>query len=133
MEKIQRLWEDGEIDQLVELIVSETDLSNEEAKRVIEFFEKYEDREYDEDYYDETIQNMTTENMTQQAIQNMTIENMMRLLDDDYSEYDYREYDFEEYDHPESHHTDDEQILKLEQRIADLEEENRMLHGQLKN
>lgn len=99
MEKIQRLWEAGEIDQLVELIVSETDLSYEEAKRVVVFFEKYEDGTHDEDYY----------------------------YEDDYPEYDYREYDFEEYEYPESHHTDNEQILRLEQRIAELEEENQML------
>ena len=99
MEKIQRFWEAGEIDQLVELIVSETDLSHEEAERVVVFFEKYEDGTHGENYYHE----------------------------DDYPEYDYREYDFEEYEHPESYSVDNEQILRLEQRIAELEEENQLL------
>ena len=44
------------------------------------------------------------------TIQNMTTENMI-------SKNEY----------PESHPTDNEQILKLEQRIAELEEENQML------
>jgi len=98
MEKIQKLVEDGEIYQLREIIASETDLSHEEAKQVVEFFKKYESEEYGEEYYE-----------------------------DNYQEYDYREHDFEEYDHSESQHTDNEQVLKLEQRVAELEEENQML------
>ena len=38
--------------------------------------------------------------------------------------YDYEEYDYEEYDYPVA---DDGTILKLEQRIAELERENNML------
>lgn len=94
MEKIQGLWESGEIDQIIELITSETDLSHDEAKRVVAFFEKYEDREYDEEHY---------------------------------YEEEHRKYDFEKYDYSKSQPTDDEQVLRLEQRIAELEEENQML------
>ena len=32
MEKIEHLWEEGQIDELVELIVSETGMSTEDAK-----------------------------------------------------------------------------------------------------
>ncbi|NJK78162.1 MAG: hypothetical protein HC944_05190 [Nanoarchaeota archaeon] len=48
MEKIQFLWESGQVDQLMELIVSETDLTYDETKRVVLFFEKYDKRHYDE-------------------------------------------------------------------------------------
>ena len=40
MDKIEYLWEAGQIDELVELIVSETGMNTEDAKRVISFFEK---------------------------------------------------------------------------------------------
>ena len=80
MDKIEHLWEAGQIDELVELIVSETGMSAEDAKRVISFFEKYE-----KDY-------------------------------DDYDEYGY----YDEHDYYEG-------SGELEQRIAELEEENEML------
>ena len=96
MEKIQRLWEAGQIEELVELIVSETDLSHEEAKHVVSFFEKYDDRDYHSDDYPE----------------------------------EYREYDYKEYDYPEPYPVpgiDNGEILRLEQRIVELEDENHML------
>ena len=88
MEKIQRLWEAGEIDQLVELIVSETDLNHEEAKRVVVFFEKYERMiNYDdEDYYYEAAGYPEYDYREYDE----------DFDEDDYPEYDYREYDFEE-------------------------------------
>lgn len=56
MEKIQSLWESGQIDRLLELIVSETDLTYDEAKRVVSFFEKYDNRHYDKKpYYDANL------------------------------------------------------------------------------
>ncbi|KER06339.1 hypothetical protein AAA799E16_00851 [Marine Group I thaumarchaeote SCGC AAA799-E16] len=108
MEKIERLWGAGEIEQLAELIVSETDLTYEQAKRVIAFFEKYDDRDYEDDYHEYDYHEY------------------------DYGEYDaagnpkydYRESDYERYDYPV---TDDGTILKLEQRIVELEEENQLL------
>lgn len=55
MEKIQSLWESGQIDRLLELIVSETDLTYDEAKRVVSFFAKYDNQNYDEKpHYDGT-------------------------------------------------------------------------------
>lgn len=94
MEKIQSLWESEQIDELVELIVSETDLSHEDAKRVVLFFERYDDRDHDK--YD-------------------------------YPEHDY--YDYPEHDYYESNPTlySDDQIVRLEQRIHELEEENQIL------
>ncbi|KAF6245577.1 hypothetical protein [Nitrosopumilus sp. b2] len=115
-EKIQRLWEAGEIEQLVELIVSETDLSYEQAKRVVAFFEKYDNRgdaSYDNSEYE-------------------------------YQEHDYNKYDYPEHDYPESDYlepypepypvptVDNEQVLRLEQRISELEEENQMLRETIK-
>ena len=94
MEKIQHLWEAGEIDELIELIVSETDLSHEEVKRVIAFHEKYDDMH--DDRYDERS--------------------------DEY-EHEYPDYRYNE-PYPAN---DDSQVLKLEQRISELEEENRNL------
>ncbi|MDX1596537.1 MAG: hypothetical protein R3327_06305 [Nitrosopumilaceae archaeon] len=59
MEKIQHLWETGQIDELINLIVSETNLSYEDAKRVVMFFEKYDTRNadgtYDDYNYDGTV------------------------------------------------------------------------------
>lgn len=104
MEKIERLWEAGEIEQLAELIVSETDLTYEEAKRVIAFFERYDDRDqYDDDYPEHDYREYDAAGNPK---------------------YDYEEYDYEEYNY---HVTDDGTILKLEQRIAELERENNML------
>ena len=96
MEKIQRLWESGQIDELLEMIVSETDLSYEEAKRVIAFHEKYKDRH-----------------------------------DEKSDEYE-RDYPDHRYDEPYPYlepTNDDSQILKLEQRISELVEENRSLQN----
>jgi len=96
MEKIQRLWESGQIDELLEMIVSETDLSYEEAKRVIAFHEKYKDRH-----------------------------------DEKSDEYEHG-YPDHRYDEPYPYlepTNDDSQILKLEQRISELEEENRSLQN----
>ena len=62
MEKIQRLWESGQIDELLEMIVSETDLSYEEAKRVIAFHEKYKDR-HDENQMSMNVTIQTTDMM----------------------------------------------------------------------
>ena len=96
MEKVQHFWESGQVDELLELIVSETDLSYEEAKRVIAFHEKYKDR------HDEKS--------------------------DEY-ERDYPDHRYDE-PYPYSEPTnDDSQILKLEQRISELEEENRSLQN----
>ena len=96
MEKIQHLWESGQVDELLELIVSETDLSYEEAKRVIAFHEKYKDR------HDEKS--------------------------DEY-EHGYPDHRYDE-PYPYSEPTDDDsQIHKLEQRISELEEENRSLQN----
>ena len=55
MEKIRILWESGKIDELVNLIVSETNLSYDDAKRVVSFFEKYEHDSHNDDHYDEEI------------------------------------------------------------------------------
>ena len=123
MEKIQRLWEVGEIDQLVELIVSETDLSYEEAKRVVVFFEKYEDKERDEDYYEDDYREYDYREYD--VAGNPKYDE--REYDEDHYEDNYREYDFEEYEYTESYPTDNEQIFRLEQRIVELEEENKML------
>ncbi len=103
MEKIERLWEAGEIEQLAELIVSETDLTYEQAKRVIAFFEKYDNRDHYDDYPERDYREYDAAGNPK---------------------YDYEEYDYEEYNHPS---TDDGTILKLEQRIAELERENNML------
>ena len=104
MEKIERLWEAGEIEQLAELIVSETDLTYEQAKQVIAFFERYDDRDhYDDDYPEHDYPEYDAAGNPK---------------------YDYEEYDYEEYDYPVA---DDGTILKLEQRIAELERENNML------
>ena len=108
MEKIERLWEAGEIEQLAELIVSETDLTYDQAKRVIVFFEKYDDRDYDDDYHEYDYHEYDYEEYD-------TAGN---------PKYDYEEYDYEEYDYPVA---DDGTILKLEQRIAELEGENQLL------
>ena len=98
MDKIERLWMAGEIDVLLDLIVSETDLTYEEAKRVLTFFEKYEgDRDYRDDHYDGYTQ-----------------------TDQSYPEHDY----VESQDTP---YYDDSKELLLEQRIADLEDENQEL------
>ena len=98
MDKIERLWMAGEIDVLLDLIVSETDLTYEEAKRVLTFFEKYEgDRDYRDDHYDGYTQ-----------------------TDPGYPQHDY----VEPYDEP---YYDDSNEILLEQRIADLEEENQEL------
>ena len=113
MEKLQRLWEAGEIEQVIELIVSETDLSHEEAKRVVAFFEKYEDKEHDEDYYEDG--HPEYEHREYDAAGN--------------PKYDNREHGFEEHEYSEPYPTDNEQILRLEQRIAELEEENQMLQS----
>ena len=101
MDKIQRLWEAGQLEEIVELIVSETDLSYEEAKRVVSFFERYENQKPD---------------------------------DHEYREYDHPEYDaagnqYPEYNYPEPYPVpaDNGEILKLEQRISELEEENQSL------
>ncbi|MHA7734665.1 OmpH/Skp family outer membrane protein [Nitrosopumilus sp. S6] len=109
-EKIQRLWEAGEIEQLVELIVSETDLSYEQAKRVVVFFEKYDNR--DDASYD----------------------NSEYYQEHDYNKYDYPEHDYPEHDYVEPYPepypvptVDSEQVLRLEQRISELEVENQML------
>ena len=96
MEKIQSLWESGQIDRLIELIVSETDLSYDEAKRVVIFFEKYDDRDYEKEHYPEH----------------------------DYSDYNYPEHD---YPVPQPTSYPDEQVLRLEQKISELEEENQIL------
>ncbi len=96
MEKIQSLWMAGEIDVLLNLIVLETDLTYEEAKRVLMFFEKYEGdsrQDYREDHskYEEHTQ-------TEPA----------------HPQRDYVEpYDMSYYD--------DSKEQMLEQRIADLE------------
>lgn len=87
MEKIQRLWESGEIEQLVELIVSETDLTYDQAKRVVAFFDRYDDRDHNRDNYPEP--------------------------------------------HPVPE-TDIDKVLRLEQRIAELEDENQMLRETIK-
>lgn len=95
-EKIQKLWEAGEIEQLIELIVSETDFTYDQVKRIVMFFEKYDNR--DDGSYDTSEQ--------------------------------YPEHEYPEYDHPEPYPVpgiDNEQVLRLEQRISDLEEENQML------
>ncbi len=107
MEKIQRLWEAGQIEELVEVIVAETDLSYEEAKRVVYFFEKYDNRDdHGKDNYQEA----------------------------EYTEHEYREYDYKEYGYEEPHTelypapvADNGEILRLEQRITELEVENQML------
>ena len=96
MEKIQSLWESGQIDRLIELIVSETDLSYDEAKRVVIFFEKYDDRDYEKEHYPEH----------------------------NYSDYNYPEHD---YPVPQPTSYPDEQVLRLEQKISELEEENQIL------
>ena len=92
MEKIQRLWEAGQLEEIVELIVSETDLSYEEAKRVVMFFEKYENQKHDDHYY---------------------------------PEHDYPVTDAAGYPAPGT--VDNGEILRLEQRISELEDENQML------
>lgn len=92
MDKIQRLWEAGQLDEIVELIVSETDLTYEEAKRVVMFFEKYENQKPDDHYYPKH----------------------------DYPGTDY----YEPYPVP---GVDNGEILRLEQRISELEDENQML------
>ena len=48
MEKIQKLWMSPQHDALVDLIVSETDLTVEQAKKVIAFFERVEEAERDD-------------------------------------------------------------------------------------
>ena len=92
MDKIQRLWEAGQLDAVIELIVSETDLSYEEAKRVVTFFEKYESQKPDRD--------------------------------------EYPEHDYPRDNYPEPRHTspvDNGEVLRLEQRILELERENQSL------
>lgn len=100
MEKIERLWMAGEIDVLLDLIISETDLTHDEAKRVLTFFEKYEgDKKHD--YIDD---HSKYDGSTQRES----------------SQHDYVEaYDAPYYDNS------NEKIL--EQRIAELEEENQQL------
>ena len=104
MEKIQHLWESGQLDTLLEIIVSETSLSYDEAKRVIMFFEKYDTRNADGTYteYDSTV--------TQSEVY---------LEPND-------QYQYNEYDYPQTTQND-EQILVLEQRIQELEDENQIL------
>jgi len=112
MDKIERLWMAGEIDVLLDLIVSETDLTYEEAKRVLAFYEKYDDKDYRDDYskYDGD-----------------------RDYRDDYSKYDgyvQTEREYPQYDYVEQHDTpyyDDSNELLLEQRIVELEDENQEL------
>lgn len=91
MEKIQRLWEAGQINEVMELIVSETDLSYEEAKRVVIFFEKYDNQKSDGDEY-----------------------------------YQYDAIDNYPKPSPPSS-VDDGEVLRLEQRILELEQENQSL------
>lgn len=86
MEKIQRLWESGDIDSLMRLIVSETELTEEEAKKVIMFFEKYDNRDYENHDIEPTRTDLVYDN---------------------------------------------NQVQKLEQRISELEEENKELRNQI--
>jgi len=95
MDKIERLWMAGEIDVLLDLIVSETDLTYEEAKRVLTFFEKYEgDRDdhydgyaqtepgypqydyveqYDEPYYDDSKELLLEQRITELEDENQEL------------------------------------------------------------
>ncbi|MHA7647181.1 hypothetical protein [Nitrosopumilus sp. S4] len=86
MEKIQRLWESGDIESLIRLIVSETDLTEEEAKKVIMFFEKYDNKDYENHSIEPTRTDVVHDN---------------------------------------------NQVQKLEQRISELEEENRELRNHI--
>ncbi|KFM22092.1 hypothetical protein AAA799B03_00340 [Marine Group I thaumarchaeote SCGC AAA799-B03] len=115
-EKIQKLWEAGEIEQLIELIVSETDFTYDQVKRIVMFFEKYDNR--DDGSYD------TSEQYPEHDYPEYD------YPEHDYPEYDYPEHDYPEYDYPEPYPVpgvDNEQVLRLEQRISELEEENQML------
>jgi hypothetical protein len=94
MEKIQRLWEAGQLEEIIELIVSETDLTYEEAKRVVMFFEKYESQKPDDHYY---------------------------------PEHDYSVTNAAGYPEPYPGTADNGEILRLEQRISELEDENQIL------
>jgi len=92
MDKIQRLWESGQHEVLVELIVSETDLTVEQAKKVLTFFDRVEQK--------------------------------------DYEEHDYYEKDYQNYDDTKTQpYYDDSEVLRLEQRIVELEEENNILEN----
>ena len=106
MEKIERLWMAGEIDVLLDLIVSETDLTYEEAKRVLTFFEKYEG----ENKHDYRENNSKYDGYAQ--------------TEPAYPQQDYvKAYDMPYYD--------DSKMQILEQRIAELEEENQELEEKL--
>ncbi|MFB5612614.1 MAG: hypothetical protein ACE5R5_08555 [Nitrosarchaeum sp.] len=102
MEKIQSLWESGQTDTLLKLIVSETDLTYDEAKRVILFFEKYDDRRNTEKkYYDEKKYLVQNQPSTVKPYPN----------DGTISKP----------------YPNDGTILKLEQRVVELEKENKEL------
>ncbi|AFS82438.1 hypothetical protein [Candidatus Nitrosopumilus sediminis] len=105
MEEIQGLWMAGDIDVLLNLIISKTDLTSEEAKRVLMFFEKYEGdsrQDYREDHlkYNEYVQ-------TESA----------------YPQHDYAESQNRLYD--------DSNAQILEQQIIDLQEENQELKREI--
>ena len=111
MEEIDSFWMRGDIGGLTQLILSKTDLTEEEVKRVIAFFQKYDDHEK-HDYREY----------------------------DDYKRYDheYKDYGDDSYDHYEKdrYYGDDSyedrdyesaETQRLEQRVAELEQENREL------
>jgi len=52
MDEIQSFWMRGDFEELRDLIMSKTDLTEDEVKRVFEFFQKYEGdhRDYNDDY-----------------------------------------------------------------------------------
>ncbi|MBL7002048.1 MAG: hypothetical protein ISR80_04760 [Nitrosopumilus sp.] len=102
MEKIQRLWESPQHDALVELIVAETNLTIEEAKKVIAFFERVErqDDYQKEEYYEK-----------------------------EYREYDYVEPTYA-YVEPQVYY-DDSEVLRLEQKITELQAENDTLRNEI--
>jgi len=104
MEKIQSLWESGQIDRLLELIVSETDLTYDEAKRVVSFFEKYDNRHYDDKpYYND------------------------KPYHNDTPYYDNKPQYAANPTHNPQPNMDDGLVIKLEQRIGELEKENKEL------
>ena len=101
MEKIQRLWEAGEMDSLLRLIVSETDLTEEEAKKVISFFERYDDKDYHDYEYDEYYEDpyYTEENFDNSHIMNLE----KRITELEKENNELRSY-----------------IAELEQRVSDI-------------